>query len=103
MHRKSFCLTIFQQKYWHLSDIKIWNFNKMLTNHIVVKSRAQIYNLFVLPVSLLLPEKGLEDQFDLCRHIPSRSIWSVETECYQSKDSFLWQVRNSWIYVKLNH
>ena len=25
---------IFQQKYWHISDINIWNFNKTLTNDV---------------------------------------------------------------------
>ena len=29
-------LTFFQQKYWHIWDIKVWNFNKTLTNDVVV-------------------------------------------------------------------
>ena len=28
-------LTFFQQKYWHIWDINIWNFNVSLTNDIV--------------------------------------------------------------------
>ena len=28
-------LTVFQQKYWHILDISIWNFNDTLTNAIV--------------------------------------------------------------------
>ena len=28
-------LTLFQQKYWHISDINIWKFNISLTNDVV--------------------------------------------------------------------
>ena len=28
-------LTCFQQKYWYISAINIWNFNEMLTNDVV--------------------------------------------------------------------
>ena len=28
-------LTFFKKKYWHISDINVWNFNEMLTNDIV--------------------------------------------------------------------
>ena len=28
-------LTFFQQKYWHIWDINVWNFNETLTNDIV--------------------------------------------------------------------
>ena len=28
-------LTFFQQKYWYISDINIWNFNETLTNDVV--------------------------------------------------------------------
>ena len=28
-------LTFFQHKYWHISDINMWNFNETLTNNIV--------------------------------------------------------------------
>ena len=28
-------LTFFQQKYWHIWDINIWNFNVSLTNDVV--------------------------------------------------------------------
>ena len=27
--------TFFQQKYWHISDIKIWNFKETLTNYVI--------------------------------------------------------------------
>ena len=28
-------LTFFQEKYWHISDINVWNFNEMLTDDVV--------------------------------------------------------------------
>ena len=28
-------LTFFQQKYWQISDMNIWNFNETLTNDVV--------------------------------------------------------------------
>ena len=28
-------LTFFQQKYWHIWDIYIWNFNETLTNDVI--------------------------------------------------------------------
>ena len=28
-------LTLFQQKYWRILDIKVWNFNETLTNDVV--------------------------------------------------------------------
>ena len=28
-------LTFFQQKFWCISDIKVWNFNETLTNNVV--------------------------------------------------------------------
>ena len=28
-------LTFFQQKYWRISDINVWNFNEMLTDEVV--------------------------------------------------------------------
>ena len=37
--REAFALeklhTIFQQKYWPISDISVWNFNETLTNDVV--------------------------------------------------------------------
>ena len=27
-------MIFFRQKYWHISDINVWNFNEMLTNNI---------------------------------------------------------------------
>ena len=32
---EAFALSFFQQKYWQISDIKVWNFNETLTNEIV--------------------------------------------------------------------
>ena len=28
-------LTFFQQKYWHISDINVWNFNETFINDVV--------------------------------------------------------------------
>ena len=38
-NERSFCtaklFTFFQQKYWHIWDINIWNYNETLTNDVV--------------------------------------------------------------------
>ena len=39
--REAFALTFLQQKYWHIWDITVWNFNETLTNDVVCFEEPQ--------------------------------------------------------------
>ena len=42
-------LTFFQQKYWHIWDINVWNFNETLTNDVVSFEQLSPGTKFLLP------------------------------------------------------
>ena len=39
-------LTFFQQKYWHISDINVWNFKETLTNDVVSFEQTRLDSPF---------------------------------------------------------